>query len=266
MPWTITDAKKKNSTLTDGEVNVWVQVANKTLEGCTAKGGTECDSMAIRSANAVIDRNRQRKTKVREEGANKEMNKDTRLFEAITMTGSNVDREHGVIRNIVLLNEISVNNKVYPKTTREEATPLFEGKKCYDNHGNMTGKDGRPIREMIGVFRQSRFEGGKNKADLHLFDGELKEKILSIAEKGPESCGFSLDGNGKTRWSDGKMIVDKITRVNSVDLVGDPATTTSLFESRPQYSHSPGMPTGIAAARRRCSKILALSKIASRSS
>ena len=55
--------------------------------------------------------------------------------------------------------------------------------------------------------------------------------ILEAAEKNPTLFGLSHNAEGRTRRDNGSTLVEEIVRVRSVDLVSDPATTKSLFES-----------------------------------
>jgi uncharacterized protein YdaT len=52
MPWTIGDVKKHNKNISEADKPKWVAIANAVLENCIKKGGTDCDSMAIRVANS----------------------------------------------------------------------------------------------------------------------------------------------------------------------------------------------------------------------
>ena len=47
----------------------------------------------------------------------------------------------------------------------------------------------------------------------------------------PENVGFSHNVEAKTSRRADRVVVEAITRVQSVDLVADPATTRGLFES-----------------------------------
>ncbi len=63
MPWTVEDAKRFKKDLTDAEASLWVRIANDALERCLRQGKRSrqsCESLAIASASAVINRNRER--------------------------------------------------------------------------------------------------------------------------------------------------------------------------------------------------------------
>ncbi len=62
----------------------------------------------------------------------------------------------------------------------------------------------------------------------------LAEQLIWDAEHAPENVGFSHNVEARTVRQGDKIVVEAITRVQSVDLVADPATTRGLFESAAQ--------------------------------
>ena len=59
----------------------------------------------------------------------------------------------------------------------------------------------------------------------------LAEQLLWDAEHAPENVGFSHNVEARTSRRGEEVVVEAILRVQSVDLVADPATTRGLFES-----------------------------------
>ena len=59
----------------------------------------------------------------------------------------------------------------------------------------------------------------------------LAEQLVWDAEHAPENVGFSHNVEARTVRRGERIVVEAITRVQSVDLVADPATTRGLFES-----------------------------------
>jgi hypothetical protein len=55
--------------------------------------------------------------------------------------------------------------------------------------------------------------------------------VVEAAERMPEALGLSHNAEGKVSSKNGEVLVEEITRVRSVDLVSDPASTESLFEA-----------------------------------
>ncbi len=151
----------------------------------------------------------------------------------ITITGSLkeavIDRENKIIKDVVLLTKTSLNNREYTADCRRKALSLFEGAKAFYNHIKK-GETHRDVRDLIGKYQNVREDGDKIKGDLHLIDGT--ESLLSVAERMPDVVGNSIHGQGRYKRENGKDIVDEITKVHSVDVVTDPATTVSLFEEK----------------------------------
>jgi uncharacterized small protein (DUF1192 family) len=59
----------------------------------------------------------------------------------------------------------------------------------------------------------------------------LAQQLAWDALHAPENVGFSHNVEARTSRSAGQTLVEAITKVQSVDLVADPATTSSLYES-----------------------------------
>jgi hypothetical protein len=144
-----------------------------------------------------------------------------------------VDRDGGVIRGVKLLGLESRNGRTYPKETVVRALQLYEGVKVNVDHAQ--GKPGGPrsYSERIGVIRNVSLDSGDGglRGDFHANPKHaLFEQLAWDAENSPESVGFSHNIVGKTKQHRGQTVVEEITRVTSVDLVADPATTRGLFE------------------------------------
>jgi hypothetical protein len=57
MPWDISKVEEHKSGLSDSQKKKWVEIANSVLKSCKAKGGKDCDAMAIRVANSRVGAN-----------------------------------------------------------------------------------------------------------------------------------------------------------------------------------------------------------------
>lgn len=163
--------------------------------------------------------------------------KDTQIRETVSAIQefSNIDEAAHVIRDVKVLGLESKNNRYYPKETVAAAVKLYEGVRVNVNHTDHPHQS-RRYEERIGVLR-----------GVHLKDGDkglygnfhynpkhvLAEQLIWDAKNLPENVGFSHDVTGVTTTDkkSGKVIVEEITAVRSVDLVADPATTNSLYES-----------------------------------
>ncbi|MEN6405518.1 MAG: hypothetical protein ABFC77_03505 [Thermoguttaceae bacterium] len=147
-----------------------------------------------------------------------------------------VDRQAGVIRGVKLLGLESRNGRDYLPEAVAEAARLYEDAKVNVNHpkGNPSGP--RDYQDRIGAIRQVAFRPGEGLfGDFHFNPKHaLAEQLVWDAEHAPENVGFSHNVEAKVARRGQRTMVEAITRVQSVDLVADPATTRGLFESAPE--------------------------------
>jgi hypothetical protein len=117
--------------------------------------------------------------------------------------------------------------------TLAQAAPLYEGAKVNVNHpkGNPAGP--RDYQDRIGTIRQVTVRPGEGLFGDFCFNPKhaLAEQLAWDAEHAPENVGFSHNVEAKVARRGERVIVEAITRVQSVDLVADPATTRGLFEA-----------------------------------
>ena len=144
-----------------------------------------------------------------------------------------VDRQAGVIRGVKILGLESRNGRTYLPEALAQAARLYEDAKVNVNHpkGNPTGP--RDYQDRIGVIRNVAARTGEGLfADFHFNPKHvLAEQLAWDAEHAPENVGFSHNVQARTARRGERVAVEAITRVQSVDLVADPATTRGLFES-----------------------------------
>jgi len=144
-----------------------------------------------------------------------------------------VDRQAGVIRGAKILGIESRNGRTYLPEALAEAARLYEEAKVNVNHpkGNPLGT--RDYQDRIGVLRgvTARPEEGLF-ADFHFNPKHaLAEQLIWDAEHMPQNVGFSHNVQARTARRGDRVVVEAIMKVESVDLVADPATTRGLFES-----------------------------------
>ena len=141
-----------------------------------------------------------------------------------------VDREHGILRGVKILGLESRNGRTYRPEALAGAVSLYEGAKVNVNH--VRKGDTRDYQSRIGVVRNVTPRAGGLYADFHFNPKHaMAEQLCWDAEHAPGNVGFSHDVEARTSHKNGRVIVEAITRVSSVDLVADPATTSGLFES-----------------------------------
>ncbi len=143
--------------------------------------------------------------------------------------GGRVDRAAGVIRDAKVLGTTSENGREYPYSVLKGAARLYEGIAVNVDH--VDGRE-RSYSDRIGRLERVRVTPGGLYADLHVNPRHaLAEQLFWDAEHSPQSVGLSHDATGRTTRQNGKVIVESIDAVRSVDLVAEPASVGSLYES-----------------------------------
>lgn len=144
-----------------------------------------------------------------------------------------IDAEAGILYDVKVLGPESLNRRLYPRSTIERARGLYEGKKVNVDHPAASQADSaRSIDDTCGWLQEVRVAGDSLRGDLHLLKSDPRApKILEVAQRNPSLFGLSHNVEGKVRRDGDSVIVEEILRVRSVDIVSDPATTRSLFES-----------------------------------
>jgi len=145
-----------------------------------------------------------------------------------------VDRQAGVIRGAKILGTESRNGRTYLPEAISRAAGLYENAKVNVNHPKGSPGGPRDYQDRIGSIRDVRVRAGEGLfADFHFNPKHaLAEQLAWDAEHAPENVGFSHNVQARTSRRGEQVVVEAITKVQSVDLVADPATTGGLFESR----------------------------------
>lgn len=147
--------------------------------------------------------------------------------------GVRVDRQLGIIRGVKILGLESRNGRTYREEALLRAVRLYDGAKVNVNHAKGAAAGARDYRDRLGVIRGTLVRGGEGLfGDLHFNPKHaLAEQLIWDAEHAPENVGFSHNVLARTTRERGRVVVEAITQVESVDLVADPATTRGLFEA-----------------------------------
>jgi hypothetical protein len=158
----------------------------------------------------------------------------TKLFEITQSRELRVDREAGVIRGVRILGPISANGRRYLPEAVSGAATMYEGRVVNLNHPCRDDPMGdRSINDRFGWLENVQVvDGGLSGDLLYLKSHPQAEAIAEAAERNPRLFGLSHNAEGKTSRKNGTTIVEEITSVRSVDIVSDPASTKSLFESQ----------------------------------
>jgi len=158
------------------------------------------------------------------------------------------DKDENSLKRVAIMSNIAkdMNNNIIRRFTDEamnDAVRVFQGCIARIDHNYEAGSDGRGVSTGFGVFQNTRLESDKVYGDLQLWDCEDARKVASIAQRTPTAVGFSihtagiLSENNEKDEDDIQVICGLLPRdtdgnLASIDLVDDPASTVSLFESK----------------------------------
>ena len=152
-----------------------------------------------------------------------------------------VDRQRGVIRGVKILGVHSRNGRTYLAEAIGQAAPLYENAKVNVNHAKTVSSGPRDYQDRIGVIRNVTVRADEGLFGDCYFNPKhaLAEQLLWDAEHAPQNVGFSHNVLARTARRGDTIVVEAIIKVQSVDLVADPATTQGLFEAA-----KPDQPSG----------------------
>ena len=143
-----------------------------------------------------------------------------------------VDREANIVKGVKILGMKSQNDggmREYAASALTEATPLYENSPVFVDHARHG--ESRSYRDRNGHLCNVRVGEDGLYAD-HVYNPkhQVTEQYLWDADNAPANVGFSHDIEGVCSRKEGRVIVESIKKVYSVDLVARPATTRGLFE------------------------------------
>jgi len=143
-----------------------------------------------------------------------------------------VDRKVGILRGVKLIGLESRNGRRYRESALATAATLYEEAKVNVNHPKEGPLTPRDYQDRLGVIRDVELRSGEGLfGDLHFNPKHaLAEQLLWDAEHNPHNVGFSHNVLARLSREGETTVVEEITKVQSVDLVADPATTEGLFE------------------------------------
>lgn len=169
-------------------------------------------------------------------------------FTRVEMTAGKVERvgKGAIVRDCRLNSNTSLNGTIYPQPVYREAKALYEDAKVYADHfegdaPSWYSSSPRKTKSICGRIKNVReHPDGGLMGDFHVLPSAMH--IVDNIEFDPKWAGFS-----HSVWCEvadkptdnGMEVVTKITRVESVDLVAEPATTRGMFESvNPEHRRS----------------------------
>lgn len=143
-----------------------------------------------------------------------------------------VDRDNGVVRGVKLIGLSSANGREYLPEALTAARAMYEGAKVNINHP-AKATDPRNYGDRFGCVKNVCVKADGLYGDLHYNPKHpIAEQFAWDAENQPANVGMSHVVEGRTANRGGKVVVEEIKKVRSVDVVADPATTRGLFEQQ----------------------------------
>lgn len=143
-----------------------------------------------------------------------------------------INDEQGVISNVKVLGRSSENKREYSDRAMQDACRLYEG--CEVNMNHPPRANAAAERGMIegwGILKQCRVGSDGVYADLHYLREHTETPLVIERIKRGFPIGLSHNAMGNAVHRSGKLIVESVDKVRSVDMVRKPATNVNLFES-----------------------------------
>lgn len=144
-----------------------------------------------------------------------------------------VDRDAGVIRNVRILGNNSRNGRRYTTEAIHGAVAMYEGRAVNLDHPPKGDPHRvRNVSERFGWLSGVREGNDGLYGDMHYLKAHPQAgAVVEAAERNPQLIGLSHNADIRFKRDKGVEVAYEIIGVRSVDLVSDPATTRSLFES-----------------------------------
>lgn len=148
-------------------------------------------------------------------------------------TPHKVDREKGIIFGVKISGLKSGNGYIYDDGAySQESLKHYEGKSVFRDHGAKIGAN-RSALDLIGWLYDCEIKDREPYGNLRLLNPatDFSTSLMNAAEHKPDL--FGLSHEARVKWkTPAKTVAESILAVRSIDIVCDPATTSSLFEQR----------------------------------
>ncbi|ANS03316.1 hypothetical protein [uncultured Mediterranean phage uvDeep-CGR2-KM19-C37] len=156
-----------------------------------------------------------------------------KLLETTYSPDLRVDPEAGIIHGVKILGSTSLNGRIYSRRAMHEAASMYEDIDVNIDHPIRTDPDAeRCLIDGFGCLKGINVREDGVYGDLHFLKShEHADVILERAKRMPQRFGLSHNADGHTARRGGTEVVESIERVRSVDLVRNPATVSTLYES-----------------------------------
>ena len=160
------------------------------------------------------------------------MTQTDQLIEQITDWNqhSQVEPERRLVSNVALAGISSRNGYEYTAEALAAAVPLYNGKPVFLDHAAGGQRpSARSTRDLVGSIINPRFENGRLRGDIRVVETDSGRTFLALVDANTPGVGMSHVVLAE-RAADGRS-VQRIQEVISVDVVVNPATTSTFQES-----------------------------------
>ena len=149
-------------------------------------------------------------------------------IERAPFASTRVDREAGHIDGVLICGVQSRNGRDYPTSVLSRDYARYEGAAVNCDHA-----DESTVGRRLGWFSDVKpGADGRPRGRLNLLKSHpMSAAVFEAAERNPSLFGMSHVAVCGTKRINGRETVESINKVLSIDLVADPATTKSLYES-----------------------------------
>lgn len=159
----------------------------------------------------------------------------TTLYEIVQSRDLQIDKEKGTIAGVRILGPKSSNGRTYSPEAIKGAIGMYEGRAVNTNHPPRGAPNQeRQVGDRVGWLENVKqdADGGLSGTLNILTTHPMAGPVMEAADRNPRLFGLSHNVEARSRRDNGTTFVEEITKVRSVDLVSDPASTKSLFESK----------------------------------
>jgi hypothetical protein len=160
------------------------------------------------------------------------------IIESLDLSEAIIDAEKRTVRQRLFAAGESKNGRVYGEGVLQDAAPLFEGRQTFANHPSKADLRDRPERSVLdltGWLESVEYKDGALWATRHFARNTAGDNVWSLVQSIVEGSapatllGASINAIGRGRKENGKLLVEAITAVNSVDDVTTPAAGGGFF-------------------------------------
>lgn len=148
------------------------------------------------------------------------------IEEEVELTESVLEKD--TLTDVLFLGKTSRNGRIYTEHAMQEALSLYDNIPVYINHSSKE----RQLNEHFGTTQNVRLtEKGIVGSIKALTTHPMFDTIKEAYDNKTNRIGMSHDAKGLGTMKDGIATINKITSVNSLDIVTKSATTQNLRES-----------------------------------